>query len=253
MVLYLQIRTLLNLLLVSPVLLQASSNLEETSFQFQHPFNKSSLEGRIIGGQEAHPGQWPFMASIQRLVPQWNRYIHWCGGAILTDQYILTAAHCVKPPMHWLRVLVGTRTLNVNLWDHLRYYRVAHMVFHNGYDQSKGGFIHGNDVALFKLDRPIAMEALGPMQVQQVCLPGPNDKPVSSKCAVMGWGIELHDVHTGQTMPKLWMETVTVSIMPLEECWQKYPYFNNKSIVCLSKNGPHGTVGGCSGDSGMTI
>ncbi|KAG4070167.1 hypothetical protein HA402_003857 [Bradysia odoriphaga] len=46
---------------------------------------------RIIGGNEAARYQFPYMVSL---------YIHpsngFCGGSLITDRTILTAAHCIK-------------------------------------------------------------------------------------------------------------------------------------------------------------
>lgn len=46
----------------------------------------------IIGGQHASPGQFPFMASIQIDMYGWR---HNCGGSLISDRFVLTAAHCI--------------------------------------------------------------------------------------------------------------------------------------------------------------
>lgn len=48
--------------------------------------------GFIIGGEEAKPGQWPFVVAL--LAHAERQFF--CGGSIITKQHILTAAHCLK-------------------------------------------------------------------------------------------------------------------------------------------------------------
>ena len=48
---------------------------------------------KIVGGSPAQPGQFPFVASLK--IKSFYSYIHFCGGAAISQEYILTAAHCV--------------------------------------------------------------------------------------------------------------------------------------------------------------
>lgn len=53
-----------------------------------------SVNLRILGGQLAMEGKWPWQASIQytELEPSG----HFCGGALIHPQFVATAAHCVR-------------------------------------------------------------------------------------------------------------------------------------------------------------
>ncbi len=53
-------------------------------------FVTGGMESSIIGGKEAKPHSRPYMASILRDKQ------HTCGGMLIREDYVLTAAHCLK-------------------------------------------------------------------------------------------------------------------------------------------------------------
>lgn len=72
---------------------------------------------RIYGGEEAPLGQFPYQVSLR--LGGWSPglgFKHYCGGAIITNRFILTAAHCygIGFPMKWFRAVVGAHKSNSN-------------------------------------------------------------------------------------------------------------------------------------------
>lgn len=52
-------------------------------------------KGRIIMGRETDEGEFPWQASLQLLHPVLGFIGHWCGGVLIHQNWILSAAHCV--------------------------------------------------------------------------------------------------------------------------------------------------------------
>lgn len=50
--------------------------------------NVPFIDGRIVGGEATTIEQHPYQISVQILGS------HWCGGSIISDRYIVSAAHC---------------------------------------------------------------------------------------------------------------------------------------------------------------
>ena len=48
---------------------------------------------RIVGGHPASEGGWPWMGSIFLKQPPNMKEIYWCGATLITDQYLISAAH----------------------------------------------------------------------------------------------------------------------------------------------------------------
>lgn len=44
----------------------------------------------IIGGHEATPGMFPYMVSL------FGKQGPYCGGSLISDRFVLTAAHCAN-------------------------------------------------------------------------------------------------------------------------------------------------------------
>ncbi|KAJ8394701.1 hypothetical protein AAFF_G00043010 [Aldrovandia affinis] len=186
---------------------------------------------RIVGGQVASRGAWPWQVSLQ-ISSQ-----HLCGGSIITPYWIVTAAHCVEThsnPRDWT-VYAGYLTLSEMV---VASGNLVERIISNKYDSET----NDNDIALMKLKKPLRMSDT----VKPVCLPNAGLNFASSQqCWISGWGAQISG---GQSSDDL-MEA-QVSLIDRTTCNKRSVYNGEitNTMICAGKL--EGGVDACQGDSG---
>ncbi|XP_036138603.1 trypsin-1 [Monomorium pharaonis] len=198
---------------------------------FSHAGILSFFDPRIVNGEEAKPGEIPYQVSLQYK----DSSFHFCGGSILNDYYVITAAHCVYGEnANEIKVVAGT----INLIDPKSQHNVVRIILHEEYDENNSWI---NDIALLKVRNPFIESA----NIGHVLLPS-KDFETDDTAVVSGWG---NLWQGGPSTTKL--QRVNIRIANQFYCKFMYNIIGGNvysTQVCAYN--PSSEKGSCQGDSG---
>lgn len=175
---------------------------------------------QIIRGEDAGAHEFPWMVSLNVYVGNEPKFI--CGGSIINEWYIITAAQCVQEDPSPSRYRIGVGGYRLSDLNGKR--KVSAVTIPPNYDNQSLGY----DYALLKLETPLdfygADGALKP-----ICLPEEAEVFDNQTCTVTGWGTtSLPFVLIPEILQKL-----DVLIVPPENCNRFYPNFVKDTMICV--------------------
>ncbi|XP_062039917.1 coagulation factor IX [Lepus europaeus] len=104
---------------------------------------------RIVGGENAKPGQFPWQVLLNGKVEAF------CGGSIINEKWVVTAAHCIKPDDN-ITVVAGE--YNIQETENTEQKRnVIRIIPYHKYNATINKYNH--DIALLELDKPLTLNS----------------------------------------------------------------------------------------------
>lgn len=183
---------------------------------------EQQIQYKIAGGKTAVKGQFPWQVALVRAGHSDLFAAYYCGGTLIADRYVLTAAHCTYDenpsggdglPMaaNAIDVLVGTHNFEGGTT-----HKVARIERH-AFDHAT----YDNDVAILELDTPLPLG--GDVQAIGLIEPSAEVYGVNVQGRVTGWGATV----PGPIPPELRkkavdLQFVDVTIKDLKPCNGRY-------------------------------
>ncbi|XP_063620427.1 kallikrein 1-related peptidase b22-like [Cydia splendana] len=218
-----------------------------------HPPVHQRPDSKLIGGLSTKPSSHPYVVSLQTRLFRIRAHI--CGGTLLSQNWILTAGHCVTESfiVKWLPMdaIAGSNNAhemhNMGFGPDAQIAPVDRRIPHPDY----AGGIGPNDLAVLHTSNPFKFTKF----IQPAILPLLSKATYEYPLMLTGWGI-LRTTFFFPDLPR-YLQEVNVTYIPYKECYEAIEAIKDKgetnpldekSNICT---GPiTGGVSACSGDSG---
>ncbi|KAL4217908.1 Enteropeptidase [Mactra antiquata] len=195
------------------------------------------VENKIVNGEAAPKGFWPWHVALYFA----NQYF--CGGTLINENFVLTAAHCVDGVIFSdykrMTVKLGANNREANeTTQHV--IKVEAIESH-----SEHVYFKKNDIALLQLESPVTYTKY----IQPICLPEPDDHlPLHAECYTVGWGKVKWDGEYAEVLQQLKM-----TLWDTQKCNSSIAWDGEVYDTFLCAGYYSGIRSICKGDSGGSL
>ena len=191
----------------------------------------------IVGGQEAVPGAWPWMAALVTRSQPSDYNGQFCGGALIAPQWVLTAVHCVEgETASTIDVTLGKHKLTDSGGERIH---VIEIITHPNFNSST----LDSDVALLRLETASSRQTVGLIPQGDTAL-----SAVGVLATITGWGDMRINGETGTNADALMQ--VSVPIVSNATCNASSSYGGDITANMMCAGLAQGGKDSCQGDSG---
>lgn len=193
---------------------------------------KPTFGTKIVGGENALKGEIPYIVSLRS-----KSYGHFCGGSLIAQNWVLTAAHCVRGGSIdevWVGMLDQKDTAGVEK------IKPAKIIAHEKYSSQT----MENDFALIKLSQNSSYAPVALNETEIAIDENPDAAPVMSMTA--GWGATREGSYA---LPNM-LQKVNIPLVSTAVCNVKEAYDGDIKDSMLCAGYKAGGKDSCQGDSG---
>ncbi len=238
----------------------AASARSETSLRGLERLKPTAIQERIVGGEEALEGAWPWQVYIQiPALKDGQKMTGSCGGSVIAPRWVLSAAHCfvhsdAEPdksrPTEVVEGLRHTHPGTDQQAEFLAAHEISEIIPHPGYDPNR----FENDIALLHMRENAHVASVALLLAPDVDLEAPGTHAI-----VTGWGKMQDDAATPQPLKpeQIWPDRLMQVELPLVDIAQCSAANHQSSSVTgvidqrnLCAGFPEGGRAACFGDSG---
>uniref|UniRef100_A0A0A9X0K6 Serine protease snake n=3 Tax=Lygus hesperus TaxID=30085 RepID=A0A0A9X0K6_LYGHE len=200
-------------------------------------------EPLIVNGKNASLKEFPHMAQIGYWFREQQKILYLCGGSLISERWVLSAAHCTNSPTFGKAQFVRLGELDTSSdrdGANPIVLKISELINHEGWN----GMELYNDIALYKLERDVTLTPY----IRPICLQVDHTLTASAGLAT-GWGHTKWEGVGSPILQKVWLDLIDNA-----KCNKSYGIqiqipqgVEESKMLCTTGRGVRDT---CQGDSG---